>query len=153
METLSHLDNSTLEGVLDLIEINNDSARGFDRAADAIDDPVIADWLRRCGLERRAFSEELKRYARMNGEQPDESGTPRGALHRWWLTLRGAVSPGADHAVLAEAERGEHAIKQCYERVIRETAGSPLNAALLAQHASVKTVHDRVRDLRDAHKE
>ena len=43
-----------------------------------------------------------------------------------------------------------NAIKARYENVLKETAGSPYNAVLQRQYASVKEAHDTIRDMRDA---
>jgi len=63
------------------------------------------------------------------------------------------LSGGDAYAVLAEAERGEDQIKHAYEDVLQETAGSAMNDVLQSQYAIVKAGHDKIRDLRDAHKD
>jgi len=149
METTTTLNDTTLEGLQDLIKINIDSAKGFTSAADKIENEAIASLFRACGSERDRFASELRRFVHMNDEEAADSGTVKGSLHRWWLELRGTIQDGDEHAVLAEAERGEDAIKERYERVLKETAGSPLNTLLQDQYASVKGRHDQIRNLRD----
>lgn len=151
METTTNLDKDTLGGLQDLIEINIDSSKGFKAAADKIEDQRIASFFRDCSAERDGFARDLSRYVSMNEREPKDSGTAKGTVHRWWLELRGMVQRGDEHAVLAEAERGEDAIKERYEEVMKETAGNPLNNVLLSQYASVKSRHDQVRAMRDAH--
>lgn len=150
METVTTLNDETVSGVQKLIEINIDSSKGFTAAAEKVENRDIANYFRRCGQRREAFSGELQRIIGMNGEEPEDSGTLKGTMHRWWLELRGTVQSGDEHAMLAEAERGEDAIKERYEEVLKETAGSPLNAMLHRQYASIKQDHDTIRDMRDA---
>lgn len=150
METITTLNDETVSGLQDLIEINIDSSEGFAEAAEKIENPDIANYFRRCGQRRETFSRELQRVVGMNDTEPKDSGTLKGTIHRWWVGIRGAVQSGDEHAMLAEAERGEDAIKECYETVLKETAGSPLNAVLHRQYASVKQDHDTIRDMRDA---
>lgn len=150
METASHLRDETIECLQDLIQINIDSSRGYRAAADEIENPRIASLFRECATERQAFSEELKRYVQMNAVEPKDSGSIQGTLHRWWLEIRGTVQGGDEHAVLAEAERGEDAIKHRYEDAMRQIAGSPVGNVLMQQYESVKRRHDQVRDMRDA---
>ncbi|MEZ6235727.1 MAG: PA2169 family four-helix-bundle protein [Phycisphaerales bacterium] len=150
METMTNLEKDTVKGLQDLIEINIDSAKGFAEAADKIENRDIAAYFRRCGSRRGEFAGELQRVVGLNGTEPKDSGTVKGAVHRWWLGLRGAVQDGDEHAILAEAERGEDAIKHEYESVLKSTAGSPLNSVLHRQYASVKQDHDTIRDMRDA---
>jgi conserved hypothetical protein len=150
METITNLQESTIDGLQDLISINIDSAKGFAHAADKIENRDIAMYFRRCGDRRRQFAGELQRAVGINGEEPKDDGSVKGILHRWWLDLRGTVAGGDEHSVLSEAERGEDAIKERYEKVLKETTGSPLNAVLHRQYASVKETHDTIRDMRDA---
>lgn len=151
METTTNLNKDTLSGLQDLIEINIDSSRGFRAAADKIEDQRIASFFRECSGERDGFARDLSRYVAANAVEPKDTGSAKGTLHRWWLELRGTVQRGDEYAVLAEAERGEDAIKERYEEVLKETVGNPLNNVLLAQYAAVKARHDQVRAMRDAH--
>ena len=64
--------------------------------------------------------------------------------------MRGSIKDDNAHAVLSEAERGEDAIKARYEDVLKENPGNPVSDVLHRQYASVKAMHDRVRDMRDA---
>ena len=150
METMSALTEDTVKGLEDLIEVNIDSGKGFNKAAEQIENRDIANYFRRCGERRRDFAGELQRIVGLNGEKPEDGGTVKGAAHRWWIGIRGTVQSGDEHAMLAEAERGEDAIKHQYEKVLRETTGSPLNHTLQRQYASVKSDHDTIRDMRDA---
>ena len=150
METITNLDKETLKGVKSIIELNIDSSEGFKSAAEKIENNDIAGYFRQCSARRGQFAEQLKRVVDLNDADTPESGTLKGTLHRWWLDIRGTVQSGDEHAVLAEAERGEDAIKQEYEDVLKKTAGSPLNAILTDQYSSVKESHDTIRDMRDA---
>ena len=89
---------------------------------------------------------------RASGEEPRDTGSTKGMLHRWWIDLKSAVGADSLHSILAEAERGEDEIKETYEQVIKDTTGSPVNDVLHDQYARVKSGHDRIRDLRDASK-
>lgn len=146
------LDDRTLVGVKELVRINIDSAKGFRTAADQVETPDIAIWFRQCSERRAGFAEELRRFVRMNDAEADDSGTFAGALHRWWIDIRGTIQAGDEYAMLAEAERGEDAIKSLYEKVIAESVGTPATAVLIAQHRSVKADHDAVKALRDSTK-
>ncbi len=150
METRHDLKESTLEGLQDLIKVNLDSGEGFKAAADKIEDETIAAYFCECARRRETFAHDLQSAVRTAGHDPEDSGSVKGTVHRWWLNIRGAVAQGDEHSVLAEAERGEDAIKERYEEVLKDTAGSPLNDVLQQQYASVKSDHDRIRDMRDA---
>lgn len=150
METVSSLTNESIKGVQGLIEINIDSAKGFEEAAEKIENESIASLFRQCGKEREQYASQLRDIVRVNGEEPEDSGTIKGTAHRWWLSIRGTVTGGNEHTVLADAERGEDAIKHRYEDTLKETAGSAVNDLLQRQYAGVKARHDQIRDMRDA---
>ena len=58
-----------------------------------------------------------------------------------------------DHAIIAEAERGEDVAKSAYETALKDTAlDATVRALVLQQSAKVKQAHDAVRDLRDREK-
>lgn len=150
MESVNTLNDDTVKGIQDLIEINIDSSKGFKDAADTVKNPRVATLFRECSTERDRFAGDLKNLVRINGEMPETKGTVKGAAHRLWLDLRGAVAGGSEHAVLAEAERGEDAIKHRYEATLKHTAGSAVNDILQRQYVQVKSRHDQIRDLRDS---
>ncbi|MGD9692746.1 MAG: PA2169 family four-helix-bundle protein [Phycisphaerales bacterium] len=150
METITTLEPKTISSLQNLIRINIDSAKGFDKAAQQIEHTPTAQLFKSIAGERRAFAEELRRYVRMNDEEAADSGSIKGQIHRWWINIVGTVRDGDQHAILAEAERGEDAIKHAYEDTLPPIAGNPLNRVLQDQYARVKQAHDRIRDLRDA---
>lgn len=149
METITNLNEDTLEGIQKLISINIDSSKGFRAAAEHIENDQIASYFRDCGKERQRFAHELQVAAAINDEEPEDDGSLKGAAHRWWMNIRSTVTGGDEHAVLADAERGEDAIKHCYEKTLKDTAGSAMNAILQNQYAVVKQRHDQIRDMRD----
>lgn len=152
IETIRDLNDETLEKVNDLVRVNIDSSRGFETAADAIENASIASLFREISEERASFGRELAKFVELNDEEANDSGSISAAVHRWWISARGALSGGDDYAVLAEAERGEDKIKEQYETVLKEIPGSALNSVLQDQYARVKRSHDRIRDLRDSAK-
>ena len=149
MESITNLNKETIDGIQNLISINIDSSKGFESAAEQIENQQIANYFRDCGQERRKFAGELKIAAALNEEVPEDDGSLKGTAHRWWMNIRSTVTGGNEHTVLADAERGEDEIKHLYEETLKDTAGSPLNDVLQRQYAQVKTRHDQIRDMRD----
>lgn len=152
LETKNNLNDDTIKEVQKLIEINIDSGKGFSEAAKNIKNSAVAGYFRECGTRRESYAGELQQHVARSGTKPEDSGSVKGTVHRWWLDIRGSVQDGDEHAVLAEAERGEDAIKERYENVLKATAGSALNSVIQHQYASVKADHDRIRSMRDAAK-
>jgi uncharacterized protein (TIGR02284 family) len=149
---VTQLSSDTLEKLQDLIRINIDSYEGFKTAAEAVKDQKLATLFSDYAQQRVRFSQELQQQVKFNYEEPAESETWQGKVHRWWLDLRAKISGGDGYAVLAEVERGEDRIKAVYEEVIQQTQGHPINALLVSQQREVQQSHDYVRDLRDAAK-
>lgn len=150
METVTNLNDETIERVKDLVRINQDSAEGFADAADIVEHPDLKSLFSLLAGQRQQFANELRSYVVLNEEDGDITGSWKGMFHRWWLDLRGKLSGGDAYSVLAEAERGEDRIKAMYEEVIKDTTGNPLNDVMHKQYAEVVKGHDQVRDLRDA---
>ncbi len=151
METTRTLNKETLSALQGLIKINTDSHEGFNTAADQLEGNArLGSFFRECAAERQTFARELQTIVGANAEEPADGGTAKGTVHRWWLEIRGTIQSGDEHAVLAEAERGEDAIKHEYEDVLKSNPGSAVNDVLQRQYAAVKRRHDQVRDMRDA---
>lgn len=144
------MQEQTVDRLQDLIRINIDSYKGFEQAATTIENESIASLFRTIAGHRRDHAEELRRVVAMTDEEAADSGSIKGTVHRWWLATRGAVSGGDDYAVLAEAERGEDAVKHEYESAIKDIEDVPVREIVAKQFAEVKGGHDRIRDMRDS---
>lgn len=149
METLGTLEPGTKDALKRLYDLNVDSVKGYETAAEAIEDERFASYFREMALERVKHVGELGVYLELNDEKAQPDGTLAGKAHRFWIELRGKAQMGDAKAVLSEAERGEDKIKKEYEELIVSTAGSPLNDVLLRQYGEVKKTHDTVKALRD----
>lgn len=149
METKTTLETETIQDLQHVIRINLDSSKGFRAAADEVDNAPLAQFFRACADEREEMAHECQRLVGANGTAPEHDGSLLGAAHRWWLNIRGAIQDGDEHAVLAEAERGEDAIKHLYEKILEHHPGSAVNDVLQRQYAQIKSRHDQVRDMRD----
>lgn len=151
MEPMANLREETIEKIQGLIEINIDSYEGFKDAAESVENQALSSLFRDLAATRSTFASQLQGFVRINGEEAEDSGSLRGSAHRAWLNFRSALNGGDAKVILIEAERGEDAIKEKYEDVLEETAGTPLNGVLIRQYQAVKAGHDRVRDLRDSY--
>lgn len=145
------LDNDTISMLNDLAQVNIDSRDGFRHAAGEIQEVAISSLFMRMADEREQQAQELKSLVALNGEQPTDEGSFAASAHRTWMDLRKALGGGLQ-MVLDEAERGDY-IKGKYEDALKNNAGSAASDVLHRQYAAVKSAHDRVRDMRDAHRE
>ncbi|MEO9593978.1 PA2169 family four-helix-bundle protein [Rhodopirellula bahusiensis] len=151
-ETKLDLNETTLEKLQKLIRANIDSYNGFHESAEELKDERLATLFRSIGDERSAMAAELQQYVEFNGKEAEDDGSVAAKTHRIWINIRGKLNGGDATVILIEAERGEDHIKEAYEDVLKDTAGSAMNDVLTAQYAKVKAGHDKIRDLRDAYK-
>ena len=62
----------------------------------------------------------------LGGVAPEGDGTRIATLHRAWMAVKDRLAPHHDHAIVVEAERGEHAALAVYAAALN--AGLPPEA-------------------------
>jgi uncharacterized protein (TIGR02284 family) len=147
---MSTTENAT--GVInDLIEINNDRVAGFEKViADIKDENVdLKELFQGYAEQSRKNGQEL---AALVGsvEEVETGNSVSGTLHRAWIDVK-SLFGGSDRAsILAEAERGEDAIKKAYQDALN---GGELPAEAVAtvssQAQEINAAHDQIKALRD----
>ncbi|QEG36914.1 PA2169 family four-helix-bundle protein [Bythopirellula goksoeyrii] len=148
--TASNLKPETVSKLQMLHQANIDSAKGFEEAAKDVENAKLAADFRSWSEERSKQAQELASLIEINEGEVDREGSWLGDLHRSYISLKAAITSDDEHAVLAEAERGEDHIKGAYEEVLEQCPGTAVNNTLQHQYANVKKIHDRVLELRDA---
>ena len=136
----------------DLIETCKDGERGFKTAAEGLTAPDIKNRFLRSSRERALMTSELQAEVRRLGGDPERSGSMAGTLHRGWLDIKSVVTGKDDHAIVAEAERGEDVAKNAYESASKKVLPESAQVLVLHQAAKVRQAHDDVRSLRDREK-
>jgi uncharacterized protein (TIGR02284 family) len=132
-----------------LIETCKDGEQGFKTAAEGVTDSTLKSKFLEYSRQRAQMSSELQAEVRRLGGDPEKSGSMSGSLHRGWLDIKSAITGKDDHAILAEAERGEDVAKKVFEEALTETLPASALALVQQQVAQVRQAHDAVRDLRD----
>lgn len=140
----------------ELIELNNDRIAGFEKAlADIKDENVdLKEIFQEYAAQSRKFSQELTAIVAARAGEPETGNSIAGTLHRAWIDVK-ALFGGSDRAsILAEAERGEDAIKKAYHTAIQEggLSGEALEK-VTAQSSSIDNAHDTIKALRDMAKQ
>jgi uncharacterized protein (TIGR02284 family) len=152
IQTHVHLDQDVISTLQNLIQYNVDSRDGLRHAAESVNEVAVANMFQHIADERDRQATELQSLVSSQGEAPTDGGSISAAAHRTWMDIRTALG-GGTHAVLSEAERGEDVIKNAYEEAIKDLGSSAASDVLQRQYIAVKSAHDRVRDMRDAHAE
>lgn len=125
-----------------------DGARGFDQAAEHIDEPSIASLFRELGAERGRFAEQLRAILATDYRDViSETGTVKGALHRGWIAVKDALTGDDPHAIVSAAEEGEDYALEQWNEALATPLPAELAELVRRQRDAVKTAHDRVRSL------
>ncbi|CAN5757299.1 PA2169 family four-helix-bundle protein [soil metagenome] len=135
-----------------LIETCKDGELGFKTAAEGLKSAAIKAKFLEYSRQRGEMVRELQSEVRVLGGDPEKSGSMSGSLHRGWLDIKSAITGKDDHAILAEAERGEDVAKSAFENALKETLPGTAQTVVHQQAAKVRQAHDAVRDLRDREK-
>ena len=132
-----------------LIETCKDGEEGFKLAAEGLTSAAIKTKFLEYSRQRAQMARELQDEVRRLGGDPEKKGSVAGTMHRGWLNIRATVSGRDDHAIVAEAERGEDVAKGAYENALKESLPSTAQTLVQQQAAKVRQAHDEVRDIRD----
>ncbi len=141
--------NKDIATLNDLIATTIDSADGFERSVQNVDDPQFRQMFETFARERREATAQLQQQVRALGGTPEDDGTVTAAVHRRWEDLRSALQGDNDKAVIEEVECGEDHIKSKYEAALEDGKLSSDTAAVVrACFESVRRGHDRVSQLK-----
>lgn len=152
MATMTETKQSVLN---DLIEINNDRIAGFEKAmADIKDENIdLKALFQEYATQSRKFSQQLTAAVAASGGEAETDNSFAGTLHRAWIDIKSLFGGSDRKSILAEAERGEDAIKKAYETAIKEGHLMGEAASLVATQAvEIRSAHDKIKALRDAAK-
>lgn len=144
------LDNEDVADVLDdLLECSRDGEYGFRTSAERAESPELKSLLERRAQECAEAATELESAIRSHGGEPSSGGTVAGALHRGWVSVKAALSPYDDKAVLEECERGEDVAVARYNKALENALPPAVRTLVERQAQGAKRNHDEVRALRD----
>lgn len=151
------MENNTInaEVLNDLIEINNDRIKGYQKAMDEAKDedndlkPLFAKMISQSQNIKSTLTQEVQ----VLGTQPAEGTTNSGKIYRAWMDVK-AVFTGHDrYTVLNNCEFGEDAAQKAYKMALEtEGVSSHINSLITTQKSELRASHDEVKAMRDASK-
>ena len=115
-----------------LHELLADGRKGYEEAAENVEDPKVAEMLGRLGKQRELMQDEVA--AEIQRFKPDDrlsDGTVKGALHRTWIEIRQALGSADGTTLLDECERGENHLVERYDAVLNDPGIAPSSKRLL----------------------
>jgi uncharacterized protein (TIGR02284 family) len=149
------LQSTSRKTVKNLVHVLRDGQEGFRQSSENVKNPELKALFSKYSLQRSQFAGELETELLTLGEEdPQKEGsTVAGAVHRGWIDLKAAISKQTDHAVLAEAERGEDVAKKAYKDALeKEDLSATVRQVISQQAVEIQMAHDKVKALRDSTK-
>lgn len=149
--------NENLAEVLnDLIIINNDRVEGYEKAMTETEekDVDLRTIFSKMADESRKYKTELAAEVIRLGEEVAEGTTNRGKIYRVWMDVKATFASNERQSVLEACEFGEDAAQRAYRDALASDAeiDAETRQLITSQKESLKTSHDTVKKLRDAHK-
>lgn len=134
----------------DLLEKNYDAQKGFTKAMQNAKNENLKRFLKQQVSQRSRFATEITQELRDLNEEPKESGSVTGDLHRTWIDIKSAVAGNEDEAVLEECIRGEKASADEYQdKLEKYTFPSKVSSVLQKQSSEIQNTLSRVKRLED----
>ena len=142
--------DDVIDTLNDLLESSRDGEYGFTESAERVNAQDLKTLLLRHADECRGAAAELAGQIRQLGGEPDEGGTTSGALHRGWVSVRGAITGYTDLAMLEECERGEDAALARYRKALKQDLPPAIRSLVQRQADGAQRNHDQIKAIRDA---
>ncbi|WP_223552210.1 PA2169 family four-helix-bundle protein [Aestuariivivens sp. NBU2969] len=120
----------------ELLVKNYDAEKGYLNAAETVDSPDLKIFFKRRATERSEFAKELRTEILRYGEEPKDSGSFKGIVHRNWTSLKALLSSNDEEAILEEAIRGEEDNLEEYLEVLQDRTLPPSVDTMLFKHKS-----------------
>lgn len=130
----------------ELLEKNLDAEKGYLNAAENVDSPTLKIFFKRMSTQRSDFAKEIKAEILRYGEEPKDSGSFKGLVHRNWMTLKSLFSSNDEEAILEETIRGEEASIGEYYEILKDRNLPPsIDALLYKQRKAIQSALDTVK--------
>ena len=143
----------TIEVLNDLVEINYDRVRGYEKAVDETNakDADLRTLFSDFANESRNYANELSTLVTSLGGTPSTGTTARGKIYRAWMDIKAVITGSDRKAILASCEFGEDAAQKAYDQALSSDADLPVDIrqVIMKQKQNLKKGHDRVKKMRD----
>jgi len=149
-------EDKAFRAINDLVETCKDGMKGYQTAAESVENPQIKSELSNFSQQRAQFASELETQARQIGLNTRQEGTIEGAaldvagaVHRGWINLKSALSGNDSRAVLNECENGDAAALKTYEEALRvETLPPTIKNVIEKQHSQILEAKNKITALK-----
>ncbi len=151
------VNEETIEIINDLIKINNDRIKGYEKAIENTDslEAELRTLYSRMIEESHEYNRELSdRVAQLGGEPASDSSVP-GKIYRAWMDVKATFSGNDTKSTLAACEFGEDAAQKAYAKALENESNlaPDVRDLITRQKSLLKGSHDLVRQYRDQYAE
>lgn len=138
-----------VESLNNLLKRSNDATEGYKHVAEQVESDTYKDLFAQYASQRKRFADQLISEINVLGGEPDNNTSIKGDIHHMWIDIRGVLSQHNENDMLAECERGEKALIDAYEEVLKGDVNIPISTRglLLDQLASVHSSLERMSAL------
>lgn len=146
----------TTEVLNDLIEINNDRVRGYERAIDETKDLDVdlQAIFQSLANDSRKYVAELTQQVNSLGGDATTDTTTSGKLYRTWMDVKATFTGHDRQSVLESCEYGEDAAQKAYNDALASDAelSTEVRQLITDQQSTLRTAHNLIKKYRDLHK-
>jgi len=140
------------EVLSDLIKINNDRVKGYEKAAKETDakDADLRILFNNMAAESRQYANELENQLADRASSPDDKTTVSGDIYRAWMDVKNVFSGKDRKTILASCEYGEDAAQKAYESALKKAdITDDVRQVLSEQKFRLRKSHDTIKRMRD----
>ncbi|MFD2725082.1 ferritin-like domain-containing protein [Hyunsoonleella rubra] len=130
----------------ELLMKNYDAEKGYKNAAENVESHTLRQFFDRMASERGEFARELKTEILRFGEEPKDSGSFKGLVHRNWMDLKTLFSSNDEGAIIEEVIRGEEKSLDAYYDILKErNLPASIDALLFKQKTAIQATINSVK--------
>lgn len=140
----------------DLIEINNDRIKGYEKAIEELKDgdndlkTLFAGMIDESRQAKMALGKEVQA---LGGEMKSDETTNSGKIYKAWMDVKAVFTGHSRHTVLSNCEFGEDAAQKAYKTALAdEHLPAYMYEMIEKQKQQFKVSHDEIKALRDQEK-
>jgi len=147
---MENINKKTVDILNNLLEINNDRIAGYNQASKETNEIDLKSLFAQFAGTSYENKQELASEIRKLGGTPIEGTRTTGKLYRAWMDIRAALTNKDRKAILKSCETGEDVAVHNYEDALKEASlESSVYSLISKQYATIKSEHDKVRNMRD----
>lgn len=125
-----------------LLTRNHDAEKGYQEAADNVNDNELKSLFLAQSRQRSEYAQEIDREIRALGGEPDNGTSLAADLHRAWINIKSTFASNDDKATVQECHRGDQEALNDYNAVLQETdLVASTRELLLRQKQSIDTAN------------